>query len=84
MISTCRWPNLLLGWANFPRPVSVWRVTFDFWQGMQAVAQVLTLAEIESQMYFFLNSFVVVFLEGWASPWIMSKTSILRAGGTHG
>ena len=63
-MSTWRCPNLQLGWANFPKPVSVWRVTLDFWQGMQAVAHDLTSAVMESQMYFFFTIFVVVFLDG--------------------
>ena len=82
-MSTWRWPNLLLGWANFPKPVSVWRVTLDFWQGMQAVAHDLTSAVMESQIYLFLISFVAVFLDGWERPWIMSKTSFRSVGGTH-
>ena len=48
------------------------------------VAHDLTSAAMESQIYFFLTIFVVVFLDGCDRPCIMSKTSFLSVGGTHG
>ena len=59
-------------------------MTLALWQGMQAVAQDLTSAAMESQTYFVLSSFTVVFREGWESQWIMLKTTFLKGGGTQG
>ena len=35
-------------------------------------------------MYFDLIILMVVFLEGWERPWMISKTFLRRVGGTQG
>ena len=59
-------------------------MTFDLWQGMQAVDQALTSAATVSHRYFDLTILTVVFLDGWERLCTKSKTAFRREGGTQG
>ena len=59
-------------------------MTFDFWQGMQAVDQAFTSAAIVSHKYLDLTILTVVFLDGWERLCTKSKTALRSEGGTQG